>query len=293
MYTVLLFYKYVTIKNPEQLMVYIRGAAEALSLTGRVIVAEEGINATLEGSPEHIARFEQLILSDKRFRDVHMKKSEGNGKAFPKLSVKVRDEIVSTRFPKNIDPRKKTGIHLKPEELREWYEKQDDFVVIDMRNDYEFWSGHFANSVDPGMRASRDLPQVMEKLKIHKDKKVLTVCTGGVRCEKMSAYLVDQGFSQVYQLDGGIHSYMEKYPGKDFKGTLYTFDNRDTMHFGGDREIVGTCMLCGGATEDYYNCANDECHLHFLACTNCATDEHVFCSDSCKEKVSRYAVSKR
>jgi UPF0176 protein len=297
-YTVLLFYKYVTIKDPEALMLYVRGLAEGLSLKGRAIIAEEGINMTFEGLSEDTERFVAVFTQDKRFKDIQIKRSAGNGKAFPKLSVKVRDEIVGTRFPKEIDPRKKTGTYLAPEKLKEWFQKsgesaQEDFVIVDMRNDYEFWSGHFKNSIDPGMQASRDLPQAIEKLKIHQDKKILTVCTGGVRCEKMSAFLLANGFKDVYQLDGGIHSYMEKYPGEDFVGTLYTFDNRDTMHFGGDREVVGTCRLCGEKTEDYYNCANDECHRHFLACTDCAPGEHVFCSDTCQTSAVRLTVSKR
>jgi UPF0176 protein len=292
-YTVLLFYKYVTIKDPESLALFTRGLCEGLSLKGRAIIAPEGINMTFEGKTEDTERFLSVFLKDKRFKDIHVKKSEGNGKAFPKLSVKVRDEIVSTKFPKEINPRKETGKYLQAEELKKWYEENEDFIVIDMRNDYEYWSGRFKNSIDPGLRASRDLPNVIEKLKIHQDKKVLTVCTGGVRCEKMSAFLLANGFKDVYQLDGGIHSYMEKFPGEDFEGTLYTFDNRDTMHFGGNREIVGTCHACGEKTEDYYNCAHDECHLHFLACSGCATGEYVFCGDACKEKASRLAVSKR
>lgn len=274
-------------------MVYLRGLCEGLSLKGRIIIAAEGINVTVEGLDQDTERFIACITADRKFKDLHIKKSIGTGKSFPKLSIKVRDEIVSTRFPKEIDPRKKTGVHLKPEELKKMYETQDDFVVIDMRNDYEFWSGHFKNSVDPGLKSSRDLIEALPKLDKYKDKKIVTVCTGGVRCEKMSAYLLANGFNDVYQLDGGIHSYMEKYPGEDFLGTLYTFDNRDTMHFGGDREIIGTCHSCGNKTEDYYNCANDLCHLHFLACKDCADTEYVFCSEACAKNPARLAISKR
>jgi UPF0176 protein len=122
------------------------------------------------------------------------------------------------------------------------------------------------------------LPEAVEKLEDLKTKTVLTVCTGGVRCEKMSAYLMHKGFKNVYQLDGGIHTYMEKYPGEDFEGALYTFDGRITMDFGGQRKVVGKCCLCEGATERYINCANHECHLHFLACERCAPNtEEAFC----------------
>lgn len=294
MYTVILFYKYVSIKDPKELMDFIRGLATGLSLKGRVIIAAEGINATLEGQTGEVLRFAEIIKQDRRFRDIQIKTSLGNGSAFPKLSVKVREEIVGTKFSKDIDPRKKTGKYLRPEELHELYEKNDDFVMVDMRNSYEYASGHFKNAVDPGLEASRDLPNMIEKLREYKPKKVVTYCTGGVRCEKMSAYLLAEGFENVYQLEGGIHSYMEKYPGKNFAGTLYTFDNRDTMHFGGEREIVGRCKRCGEKTESYYNCANDECHLHFLACEKCVSDKkYVFCSSACETAPSRLAVSKR
>lgn len=292
-YTVLLFYTYTPIKDPEVLATYTRGLCEGLSLKGRAIIAEEGINMTLEGCTSDTQRFLNVFMKDKRFKDMHIKTSLGNGRAFPRLSVKVKSEIVTTRFPKEINPRKKTGTYLQAEKLKEWFNNKEDFVIVDMRNDYEYWSGRFKDSIDLGLHASRDLPQALGKLRIHQDKKVLTVCTGGVRCEKMSAYLLANGFKDVYQLDGGIHSYMEKYPGEDFVGALYTFDNRDTMHFGGEREIVGICRFCQGKTEDYYNCANNECHLHFIACETCADEEYVFCSDTCKTHVSHLAISKR
>jgi UPF0176 protein len=124
----------------------------------------------------------------------------------------------------------------------------------------------------------------MNKLLPLKEKKIVTVCTGGVRCEKMSAYLMHKGFKDVVQLEGGIHTYMEKFPGKDFSGTLYTFDQRLTMDFGSEREVIGQCHLCEAATEKYINCAEDTCHFHFLACDVCRDAKgNVFCSPECKE----------
>jgi UPF0176 protein len=203
----------------------------------------------------------------------------------------VRNEIVGTHFPKEVDPTKKTGKYLKPEELRSWYEEGKDFVVVDMRNSYEFESGHFKNSIDPGMDASRELPEKIEAIKeAVKDKPVLTVCTGGVRCEKMSAYLLHKGFDEdnVYQLDGGMHSYMEKYPGKDFLGTLFTFDNRLVMDFGGEREVIGKCKRCGRTNEQYQNCANAECNMLFLICNDCMSSEGPgFCSEKCEKSTKR------
>ncbi|MEK7103460.1 MAG: rhodanese-related sulfurtransferase, partial [Patescibacteria group bacterium] len=252
--------------------------------TGRVIIAEEGINATLEGLHENTEEFVREFLKDPRFANIDIKRSLGDGNSFPKLNVRVREEIVGTRFSQaEADPRIKTAPHLSVEELRSWYETNKDFVVVDMRNSYEYVSGHFKGSIDPGLDNSRDLPQAIEKLEPLKDKTVLTVCTGGVRCEKMSAFLLNKGFENVYQLDGGIHTYMEKYPGKDFLGTLYTFDQRVVMDFGGDREIVGTCLLCSSKTERYINCAYPRCNDHFLACESCVSvDQKGYCAQQCR-----------
>jgi UPF0176 protein len=289
-YQVLLFYKYVTINDPEVLRDSIRAQAQVLGLRGRCLVAEEGINGTVEGELDATELFVEWLLSDPRFDDISMKRSEGTGAAFSKLVVKARQEIVGTRFPKEIDPRIQTGKHLTAQQLRAWYEQGEDFVVIDMRNDYEFKSGHFRNSINPELENSRDLPEALPKLAPYTKKKVVTVCTGGVRCEKMSAYLLANGFTDVHQLQDGMHGYMEKYPGKDFDGTLYTFDKRLTMDFGGDRTIIGKCYVCSAQTEQYTNCANNFCHRHFLACDNCLVSTGSTCSKECTEKVSSERV---
>ena len=288
-FQVLLFYKYVAIEKPEELKASYLLLCEKHQLKGRTIIAHEGINSTLEGTRENTEKFLQEFLQDTRFSDMQIKRSVSEGKSFPRLSVKVRNEIVGTRFPKEVDPTKKTGIYLKPEELREWYEKGKDFVVVDMRNSYEFESGHFKNSIDPGMTASRELPEKIATIKEQvKDKPVLTVCTGGVRCEKMSAYLLHEGFKDVYQLDGGMHSYMEKYPGKDFLGTLFTFDDRLVMDFGGKREVIGKCKRCNALNEQYQNCANAECNMLFLICNDCMSSEGPgFCSEKCEKSTAR------
>jgi UPF0176 protein len=286
MYTVLLFYKYVTISDPAAFVAQIKEQAVALGLRGRILVAEEGINGTVEGTTEHAEQFATWLQSTDFLSDMNIKRSEGTGQSFPKLIVKVRNEIVGTRYPKEMaDPRTKPAPHLPADELRAMYERGDDFVVIDMRNSYEYESGHFKNSIDPGMESSRELPQVLHKLEPYKHKKVVTVCTGGIRCEKMAAYLLSSGFSDVSQLENGMHTYMEKYPGKDFLGTLYTFDNRVTMDFGGDREVIGTCRHCGVKTEHYENCSYSPCHKHFLICDSCVHAQgRVHCSAACAEK---------
>ncbi len=275
---ILLFYKYITIVDPKTLAEKVRVYAEKLDLLGRIIVAEEGINGTVESSSEAAQEFSDFLHTLPGLADMNIKTSEGE-RAFRKLSVKVRKEIVGTHFPQDIDPRVRTAVHIPAQTLREWYRSGKQFTVVDMRNSYEYASGHFKNSIDPGMEASRDLPEVMPKLAPYKNKTVVTVCTGGVRCEKMSAYLLKEGFTDVYQLENGIHTYMQQFPGEDFEGTLYTFDTRVTMDFGGKRKVVGACTFCGKQTERYINCAQGECRTHFLACTECAPhDRAMFCT---------------
>src|SRR3989344_3734454 len=220
-YTIILFYKYIHIDDPEAVAKREREICARLGLKGRCIIASEGINATYEGTKENIEKYVKELEKDTRFQGIHFKYSSGNGKAFPKLSIKVRKEIVSLHLGTcDIDPNQVTGIHLKPEELHEWLapskvegvKNKKEFYIVDMRNVYEHKGGH---------------------------------------CEKASGYLITQGFKNVYQLYGGIVSYMEKYPNEDFQGKLYVFDTRVTMGFYTDNvkhKIVGKCDSCSEPT---------------------------------------------
>ncbi len=288
-YTIILFYKYVDIENPEKLRLEQLDLCTKLGLKGRIIVAKEGINATLEGTNENIRKYLDIYLQDSRFKDTHIKKSAGTGNAFPKLKIKVRPEIVSMHLKSDFSPNEITGKRLNADELKKWFESGEEFEIIDMRNDYEFKVGRFRNSIMSDLENFRDVPKVLNGLRSLKEKKVLTVCTGGVRCEKASGFLVKNGFKDVYQLDGGIVSYIEKYPGQEFEGSLYVFDNRITMTFDNDlnHKVVGRCEKCGILSERYVNCKNPECNKHFLCCENCSeSDGKSFCGISCFEKIS-------
>ena len=296
--TILLYYKYVPIIDPEMLRKEQYDFCSAHVLKGRIIVSSEGINGTIEGSEESCNAYREYMTSDARFADIHWKVSVGTADktAFPRLSVKVRKEIVSLHLKEDqdIDPNITTGVHLKPEELRQWYEQGKEFHIVDMRNDYELEVGKFKDTVFPGISNFRDLRKDVQKIQHLKDVPVLTVCTGGVRCEKASGLLVQEGFKDVYQLDGGIVSYMEKYPEKDFEGSLYVFDTRKTVHFGDEssHKIIGRCKKCHTATEDYANCANFFCNEHFVCCEKCIVPhkkgkngtKFAYCSPWCKIK---------
>lgn len=288
-HTILLFYKYVELDPDAQKkmhQLFCRGR----NMNGRIIVSKEGINATIEGKNEDAEAYVNWLKQDPRFADVHIKRSKGNGSAFPKLSVKIRDEIVSLHLGKDdVDPNKITGNYLSADELHQWYTDGKEFYVVDMRNDYEFNVGHFENSMIPkAMKHFRDLPKALPEIESLKDKTVVTVCTGGVRCEKASGYLLNNGFNDVHQLHGGMHTYMEKYPDGFFKGKLYTFDGRVTMGFNENPEIVGVCSRCGDSSENYIDCGNLSCHRHTIVCENCIQHSdapQACCSVECEREI--------
>lgn len=273
MYQVLLFYKYVHIEDPEAVASWQIDLQSKFGFKGRTIIAKEGVNITLEGTLEATEEYIREVEKDPRFQNIHWKKSAGTGDAFPRLSIKVRPEIVSLHLGTcDVDPNETTGIHLKPEELHEWIKSGKEFYIVDMRNAYEHKVGHFEGSICPPMNNFRDLPKLLKQISHLKDKTVLTVCTGGVRCEKASGYLMTQGFKDVYQLDGGIVSYMEKYPNEDFKGKLYVFDGRIVVGFYTDdprHEIIGRCDFCETPCDRYKNCSDNMCHNHILVCDEC------------------------
>lgn len=289
MYTIILFYKYTDIENPDVLMDSQRDLCKKLNLKGRMIIATEGINATLEGETKQIEKYMSEMKKDSRFVDIHWKKSNGTGEAFPKLSIKVRPEIVSGHLDSlDVNPRLTTGKYLTPEELHNWiHSEKREFYIIDMRNDYETHVGYFENSIFPGIKNFKDIKSILPQLEHLKNKTILTVCTGGVRCEKASGFLVANGFSDVYQLSGGIVSYMEKYPNMDFKGKLYVFDNRIVMGFHTDdptHEIVGRCAKCNKPSEWYINCKDSFCNRHFIACHEClGEEEKILCPMGCRD----------
>lgn len=269
-YVIILFYKFVPIVDPKAFAEAHKKVCEKLSLTGRMIVAEEGINGTFEGTRENIEKYKEFLRNDPLFADMSIKESAGTGFAFPKIKIKVRNEVV-TLGAGRFDVAKETATELPAHELEKWYENGEDFVVLDLRNDYEIASGKFEKTIDPGLANFRDLPQKIDQLKDLKNKKVVTVCTGGIRCEKATCFLKKEGFTDIYQLKDGIHTYMKEYPGKNFKGTLFVFDNRLTTDVvvTDTKVVVGKCIYCFGSTERYYSDDSERPSRKVLCCEAC------------------------
>ena len=284
-YQILLYYKYVDIENPEKERDLHIKLCEDLNLKGRIIISKEGINGTVEGTLENTEKYIDIMKKDSRFSDMSFKKSVGNGSAFPRLSVKARKEIVSLHLDEDIDPNRLTGKRIKADTLKKWYEEGKEFYVVDMRNDYEYKVGRFKDSLLLPVENFREIPNHLDKISHLKDKTVVPVCTGGVRCEKASGLLVREGFKDVYQIEDGIVSYIEKYPASEFLGSLYVFDGR--VLYTKDPEdkhtIIGVCELCGEKTENFSNCNNKSCNKKLLCCKDCIeSGEKLFCKEECK-----------
>jgi UPF0176 protein len=222
------------------------------------------------------------------FKGIMYKWSDGGAQHFPKLRVKVRDEIVTFHATDELVVEESGvvngGKHLKPEEVHELVqERGDEVVFFDGRNAYEAKIGKFKNAVVPKVETSRDFIQEIEKpeYEVLKDKPIVTYCTGGIRCEILSALMKNRGFKEVYQLDGGIAKYGETY-GDDglWEGKLYLFDDRIQMGFTDKAKDIGKCIHCGNATSNYRNCDNKACNKLILVCDNCAAKG--CCSKTCE-----------
>ena len=288
-----IFYKYTKVADPEAFKRYLAEVAIILRLTGRILIAPEGINGTFEGKRTHVKRYEEIVHAQDGspgtfgdFADVWFKHSPGTGAAFPKMKIKVREEIVTLGLGKegDINPNEITGTHVTPQEVKKWIEDGEAFKIIDMRNDYEYQVGHFKGSINPAMENFRDLQKVAPELEALKETKVLTVCTYGVRCEKASGYLKKQGFKDVYQLGGGIGTYIKAYPGEDFLGSLFVFDNRMLERFTDAYPVVGECRVCSQKSEHYANCALADCHKKIIVCEACLLSlGDAWCSQKCNQ----------
>ncbi len=269
-YIVILFYKFTNIKNLERLKYEQKKIAQRFGLRGRMLIAKEGVNATFEGTHKNIRGYIATLRKQKIFKDVVFKESQGNGKAFTKLMVKIRPETVTLGVG-NLNVKKNTSKMITANQLEKMYEKNEDFVVLDLRNDYEIQAGYFEKTINPKLRFFRELPQKIKDLQYLKNKKVITVCTGDIRCEKGTCLLKREGFKNIYQLKDGIHAYMKKYPGKHFKGTLFVFDNRMTTPVVDflNREIVARCAFCNAKCEEFYNDDSVRPSKKVVCCDNC------------------------
>lgn len=281
MQKIILYYKFTPITDPEAVRLWQRTLCEKLQLQGRILISKHGINGTLGGDVEALKTYVKETKQFTGFKGTLFKWSEGGREDFPKLSVKVRDEIVTFGVADElkIDEHGVVGggKHLKPEDVHKLVaERGDDVVFFDGRNTYEAKVGKFKNAVVPDTRTTKDFLEDLagEKYNDIKDKPVVTYCTGGVRCEILSSLMKNRGFKEVYQMDGGIVKYGEKY-GDDglWEGSLYVFDKRMGVKFSDNAKDIGACVHCGKKTSNYENCANLACNDLILTCELCKTSD--------------------
>jgi len=256
-YRVLLYYCYTTLENPAQFRDEHHLLCVRLNLLGRIIVAKEGLNGTVSGLAADCEEYMRIVKADSRFASLEFKVEEHDAHTFQKLHVRLKEEIVNSDLP--VDPRRQTGIHL------------------------EHSVGKFKGAITFDMENLRELPQHLAKIEHLKDKKVITYCTGGIKCEKASAYLLQQGFENVYQLHGGIIKYGLEEAGEDFDGKCYVFDNRLAVDVNKvNPTVISTCYICGDACDRMINCASPTCNNHVAMCESCGWETHGTCSEACQ-----------
>jgi UPF0176 protein len=291
---VILYYKFVPVHDPHITMLWQKELCARLNLRGRIIISKHGINGTLGGNIESLRQYKREMNASEVFRGIMYKWSDSNGKEFPRLSVKVKPELVAFNLPDEIHVDDNGvvggGVHLKPKQVHKLVKERDDVVFFDGRNAYEAKVGRFKGAVVPDTKTTRDFVAELESDKYNdiKDKPVVTYCTGGVRCEVLSTLMKNRGFKEVYQMDGGIVKYGEEYGDDGFwEGNLYIFDGRMSHKFSDNAKDIGECIHCQGKTSNYENCANKACNKLVLICSNCKNvPERLFHSSNCAIKVS-------
>lgn len=281
---VLLYYCYSHIADPELFREEHHQLCLDLDLRGRIIVASEGLNGTVSGSQESCEAYMDAVTSDPRFAHTEFKVDTNDQPAFQKLHVRVKPEIVHSSL-KHIDPTQKTGKYIEPNEFKEVLENEDeDTIILDVRSNYEHMVGKFKNAITLDIDNFRDFPAQIEALKKFKDKKIITYCTGGIKCEKASAYLLEQGFDNVYQLHGGIIKYGLEAEGKDFEGKCYVFDNRIVKDVNTiNPSITSKCYVTGIPSDRMVNCANPHCNKHIPMSEEGAKIYDGCCSEECQK----------
>ena len=296
---IILYYGFAPVADPEALRLWQHTLCDSLNLRGRILISRHGINGTLGGDIKDLKKYVKATRQYPGFKKIDFKWSDGTGNDFPRLSVKVRPELVSFGVPENLEVNEEGiiggGKHLKPKEVNALAEKLgDDLVFFDGRNAYEAKVGRFKNAVVPDVRTTKDFIAELDSGKYDhlKNKTIVTYCTGGIRCEILSSLMKERGFKEVYQIDGGIVKYGMKYRDNGlWEGSLFMFDGRMTIDFSDRTKVIGECEKCAAPTKQFYNCARDLCHRLILLCDECAKlDPNKSCTHQDTEAIQQELV---
>ena len=279
------FYHYVKLSSPESFRNKLYIEWNQMHVFGRVYIASEGINAQVSIPEHNWDKFCDHLKTIPEFGEISIKQAIQEGHSFYKLKIKVRNELVAYGVSEEVYDMRKVGKHLSAEEYN-FAMDQDDSVVVDMRNYYESEIGRFDNALVPDVETSKELlPEVKKLLSGRENDKILLYCTGGIRCEKASSYLLHNGFKDVNQLQGGIIQYAHdiKEQGIDsrFKGKNFVFDDRLGERVTDD--VISSCHVCDTSCDNHTDCKNDACHILFIQCTECSELLNGCCSKECKD----------
>ena len=284
--TTISFYKYLPIQNPRELRDYLYKSLNNLKVFGRIYIANEGINAQISVPQSNFESFREFLYSISGLNGLRLNIAvDDDGKSFWVLSVKVRDKIVADGINNPNFSMQNKGAYVDAAKMNELMQ-QEDTIVIDMRNHYEYEVGHFENALEiPSDTFREQLPMAVDMMKGNEEKNIIMYCTGGIRCEKASAYMLHNGFKNVFHLEGGIVNYANEIkahhlPSK-FIGKNFVFDNRLGERITSD--VIAKCHQCGKLCDAHVNCANNGCHLLFIQCEECKEKYSGCCSIECKE----------
>ena len=286
---ILLYYCFRPIADPEAVKLWQQALCESLNIKGRILVSKHGINGTVGGDMSALKKYVKITKKYPGFKKIDFKWSGGTGDDFPKLNVRVKDELVAFCSPAEIEVDERGvingGKRLKPFEVDKLVaERGEEVIFFDGRNSFEAKIGKFKNAIVPDTESSRDFISEIESGKYDhiKDKPIVTYCTGGIRCEILSAVMVKRGFKEVYQIDGGIVGYGNKFgDSSHWEGSLFTFDARMAIDFSTKTKVIGECERCSAATKNFYNCATASCHELILLCGPCSElDSNLSCVHS-------------
>ena len=284
-----LFYKFTDIENPEELSSTLREFCGGQGLLGKILLAHEGINGSLSGSEEQIESFKKYLTGIPSFSDIAFKDETGTFHPFKKLIIRVKNEII--RMEQKLDMSKR-GKYISPEELLDLYNIGEEFIILDTRNNYESDVGRFKDAVTPDIDSFREFPKALEMLEDRKDKKIITYCTGGIRCEKATSYMVSRGFTDVYQLKDGIINFCQQYPSTVWEGKCFVFDQRLISDIEPENETISVCVNCGNSCDRYCNCKNPTCDDLVILCERCGEELSGCCSGKCVKEYKNH-ISKK
>ena len=277
---IILYYAFTPIKDPEAIQLWQKTLCESLGLKGRILISKHGINGTLGGEISAIRKYVRATKEYPGFRKIDFKYSDGSAEDFPRLRVRVRNELVAFGAQEELEVGPKGiiggGQHLEPAEVNQLVQDRGEEVVFfDGRNAFEAKIGKFRNAVVPEVETTHDFVKEIESGKYDhlKDKPIVTYCTGGIRCEILSVAMKNRGFQEVYQIKGGIVRYGEKFGDKGlWEGSLYVFDDRMKMDFSPEVKTIGECEACGGKTSNFHDCASLACRDLVLLCESCVEE---------------------